>query len=243
MAHGMLEKELLAYISHHVASTDIFCFQETNSAIRDTLSDLLSDEFSGHHAVKQNDDTIYFVSTYIRHDIEQLSVETPLHEIPGAGIALSTTVHQEGRVVIVSNVHGAPYPGHKLDTPERLAQSHGLLQFTETHLGTHVFIGDFNLLPETESVQVFSKQGFDDLIQRFHVPTTRNSVAWDKYPDNKQLYADYAFVRSDTAIEYDFIVDDTIVSDHLPLRLILRLNEIDVQKAAVDTSIKIVRQV
>lgn len=241
IAHGMLKTELLAYITRHVATTDVFCFQETDATIREIISDTLSNEFILHHAVKQNDDATYYVSTYIRQELEILNVETPLNEIPGVGIALSITVDEQGRDVVISNVHGAPYPGHKLDTPERLAQSHGLLQFAETHVGTHVFIGDFNLLPETDSVQVFSKQGFDDLIQRFNIPTTRNAVAWDRFPDSKQLYADYAFVRSDTDATYDFFVDSDTVSDHLPLRLSLTFNEIDIEKAAVNTSVKIIR--
>lgn len=243
VAYGMLKTELLAYITQHIATTDVFCFQETNAATRDILNGALLNDFIAHYAEKQNDDTTYHVSTYIKKPIAILRVETPLNEIAGTGIALSTTLYRQGREVTVSNVHGAPYPGHKLDTPERLVQSHGLLQFAETHLGTHVFIGDFNLLPETESVQVFSKQGFDDLIQRFAIPTTRNAIAWDKYPHTKQLYADYAFVRSDTATTYDFTVDSDVVSDHLPLRLTMHVGEVDVEKTAVDTSVKLLRQV
>lgn len=241
VAHGMLKTELLTYISRHAPAIDVFCFQETDPAIRDPITEHLSDDFTPYHAVKQNDDTMYFVSTYIRKGLTVLEAQTPLETIKGAGSALSVTLLEEGRSITVSNVHGAPYPGHKLDTPERLAQSHGLLQFAETRPETHVFIGDFNLLPETESVQVFSKQGFDDLIKRFNIPTTRNAVAWDRFPDNKQLYADYAFVRSDSDIAYDFSVDEDIVSDHLPLRLQLKRPGVD--EAVMRASVKIVQQV
>ncbi len=237
----MLETELLAYITRHIATTDIFCLQETDATIREKLIPLLADDFDLYHAAKQNDDALYLVATYVRKGVTVRAVETPLNEIPGAGIALSVTVQTQDREVTVSNVHGAPYPGHKLDTPERLAQSHGLLQFSETRPGTHVFIGDFNLLPDTESVRLFSKQGFDDLIQRFTIPTTRNYVAWDRFPDSKQLYADYAFVRSDTSIASDFSVDEDVVSDHLPLRLSLQLGAADIEKTAISTSVKIVQ--
>jgi len=240
VAHGMLEAKLFAYISQHATTTDVFCFQETDPAIRDQITERLSDTFMSYHATKQNDDAEYFVSTYVRKELAVLETQTPLEAIAGAGNALSITLSEEGKSITISNVHGAPYPGHKLDTPERLAQSHGLLQFAETRPETHVFIGDFNLLPETESVQVFSKQGFDDLIKRFNIPTTRNAVAWDRFPDNKQLYADYAFVRGDGDITYDFSVDEDVVSDHLPLRLELGWH--GVEEAVMHASMKVTQQ-
>ncbi len=241
IAHGLLETELLAYVTRHAAATDIFCFQETDPAIRSVLTELLSDTFSSHHTTRQNKDTEYYSSTYVRNGIEIVRVETPLDEIPETGAALSVTVLEGEGEVTISNVHGLPYPGHKLDTPERIAQSHGLLQFAESQPATHVFIGDFNLLPETESVKVFSKYGFDNLIKSFSIPTTRNAIAWDKFPDNKQLYADYAFIRSDTTAAYDFTVDPDVVSDHLPLRLSLEFNNGSITAMAAESGRRLVR--
>ena len=53
----------------------------------------------------------------------------------------------------------------------------------------------------------------------FKSPTTRNEIAWQRYPENKQLYADYAFVQQSSGVGYDFAVESIDVSDHLPLVL------------------------
>ena len=120
------------------------------------------------------------------------------------------------------NVHGQPQPGHKLDTPERIAQSKGLLRYAAHDDIPTVFMGDFNLLPEAHSVKLFTSTGYRDLISDYAIATTRNQHAWQRYPDNQQLRADYAFTRLNNLFDYDFSVDDVPVSDHLPLALTLR---------------------
>src|SRR5690606_37624443 len=82
---------------------------------------------------------------------------------------------------------------------------------------SEVVVGDFNLLPDTESVGMFAKHGFSNLISEYDIPTTRTEVTWQKYPQHqRQYFADYAFVRGRDE-RYSFMVDDVIVSDHLPM--------------------------
>ena len=65
---------------------------------------------------------------------------------------------------------------------------------------------------------MFQKYGYLDLIKKFGIKTTRNEVAWENYPDNKQYFSDYVFVNPEAKIK-SFSVPDLEISDHLPLIL------------------------
>lgn len=133
----------------------------------------------------------------------------------GTGKALMVELVQNGTpVMTIINVHGVSQPGHKLDTEGRLRQSTQVMAAFEGKRG--VVCGDFNLLPEAESVKMFARAGYRDLIAEYAVPTTRNELAWARFPDNKQLFADYAFVSADVAVA-DFSVVDGEYSDHLAM--------------------------
>ena len=68
-------------------------------------------------------------------------------------------------------------PGHKLDTPVRLRQSKLILDFLKDKVGSKIIGGDFNLLPETRSVEMFEKAGYRNLIKEFGIKNTRNKFA------------------------------------------------------------------
>ena len=75
--------------------------------------------------------------------------------------------------------------------------------------------GDFNLFPDTKSLELIREAGFRDLIQEFSISTTRNRYAWEKYP-TKYLFSDYVFVSSSLTVQ-SFEVPTVEVSDHLPM--------------------------
>lgn len=81
-----------------------------------------------------------------------------------------------------------------------------------------VIIGDFNMLPQAGAIQLFSQHGYQDLIKNFSIKSTRNQITYDRFPDNIQYYADYAFVSPSIAVS-EFTVPTQIVSDHQPLEL------------------------
>jgi len=79
--------------------------------------------------------------------------------------------------------------------------------------------GDFNLMPDTESVGLFEKSGYKNLIKDFDIKTTRSSLNSGKYPEGDiQYFADYAFVSPEVKVK-DFKVPQVEISDHLPLIL------------------------
>lgn len=126
-------------------------------------------------------------------------------------------------MITICNVHGTSEPGDKLDTPERLAQTRRLLEFLG-HPERTVVVGDFNLLPDTQSIRAFTEAGFRNLISDFRITTTRGSLMKTLYPHygtgphGFQEFADYAFVSPDTEVR-SFFVPDEPISDHLPLIL------------------------
>jgi hypothetical protein len=122
--------------------------------------------------------------------------------------------------LLVGNYHGIARPGSKLDSDERLAQSHALRRAFATHAGPAVLIGDFNLLPETESIHLLERD-FRNLVIERAIPTTRSRINPYFGKPDEQRHADYAFVSPSLPV-VSLEVPDVEVSDHLPLLLEVR---------------------
>lgn len=231
--YGEMLSEISDYIESKKDSVSVFCFQEAGEEFRAAADQLLANDFTGYYSQKPSDDgSFYFMATYVRKGIVVDGIGDPLKETDGTGasLACSLQIAPDQRLLITS-VHGAPRPGDKLDTPERIRQSEKLIDFGQAYDGYSVLIGDFNLMPNTEAIDRLEAGGYRNLISEFDIPTTRNDMAWSKYPDNKQLYADYAFILGDDGLEYDFAVENIVVSDHLPLILDLELKPQELQLA------------
>jgi endonuclease/exonuclease/phosphatase family metal-dependent hydrolase len=125
-------------------------------------------------------------------------------------------VQSERGTVYVYNYHGIPKPGHKLDTPNRLQQSKKIRSVMEKESGPKILCGDFNLMPETESVKIL-EQGMNNLIKNYDITNTRNDISWKKHT-NIQHFADYTFVSPEVKVK-SFEVPYNLVSDHLPMIL------------------------
>jgi len=126
---------------------------------------------------------------------------------------------KEGKQMTLATVHGIPYPGNKLDDSNRLEQSRRIISFFEGEKGEKILGGDFNMLPNTESMCMFEKAGMNDLIKAYGVTNTRNELAYGTYPeDHRQYFADFMFVSSGIQV-IDFKVPYCLVSDHLPMIL------------------------
>ena len=82
--------------------------------------------------------------------------------------------------------------------------------------------GDFNLMPDTKSINLFENSGYRNLIKEFDIKETRNRFAWDTFKNDpdyvQQHFADYCFVSKDINVK-SFEVPDIEVSDYLPLVL------------------------
>jgi len=127
-------------------------------------------------------------------------------------IQYATIETPSGKRTII-NFHGLWNGRGKTDTEDRLLQSENIIKFLGTLNHPFILCGDFNLLPDTESLKKFEKFGLKNLIKDYGVASTRTSL-YKK--ENK--YADYAFTSPNIKVS-DFRVLPDEVSDHSPLLL------------------------
>lgn len=135
---------------------------------------------------------------------------------PGTGLALAAKLQVGSEHLGVVSVHGVPCTGDKLESEGRLRQTRQLLEWLKGQSIPPIVCGDFNLYPATKSVQKFAAAGYRDLVKEYQIATTRNRLAWEKWPNNMQLYADYTFVSPSVTVA-DFRVLAIEASDHLPM--------------------------
>jgi len=123
-------------------------------------------------------------------------------------------VRHEHTAYVIGNVHGLWHPDGKGDIPERLAQSHQIVTAMHAAPGEKkIIIGDFNLLPQTQSIRIIEAAGYRNLIAEYALTDTR-TVFYHKTP----RLADYAFVSPAITV-HDFRVDRSPISDHAALML------------------------
>ena len=133
------------------------------------------------------------------------------HAIAGAQLV---TVQCGATPIAVCHFHGAWIKGtHKKDTPERIEQSWRVKKMLDAFPGEKVLCGDFNLLPDGESIKILEK-GMRNLITDYHIRSTRSSF----YKTSGVQFADYVLVTTGIKVE-DFKVLPDEVSDHLALEL------------------------
>jgi len=113
----------------------------------------------------------------------------------------------------ILNFHGLWNGGGKGDSEDRLLQSDRIIQFMKTLSNPYVMSGDFNLLPDTQSIKKLEDFGLRNLIKEHNITSTRTSL----YP-KAEKFADYTLTSKKIIIE-DFKVLTDEVSDHSPLYL------------------------
>jgi endonuclease/exonuclease/phosphatase family metal-dependent hydrolase len=112
----------------------------------------------------------------------------------------------------VVNFHGLWNGQGKSDSEDRLEQSRKLYECVNSISGKKILCGDFNLLPDTESIKIAS-EGLRNLITEYDITSTRSSLY-----DKSIKFADYIFVSPDIEVESFRVYPDEI-SDHLALGL------------------------
>lgn len=113
--------------------------------------------------------------------------------------------------ITVMNFHGLWNGMGKTDSGDRLLQSSKIISFIKGFGGEIVLGGDFNLLPETESLKMIERSGLRNLIREKGITSTRTSF-YTK-PDK---FADYIFVSNALTVkEFNVLPDE--VSDHAAL--------------------------
>ena len=122
-------------------------------------------------------------------------------------------IKKDGKKLAIYNIHGLWNGKGKTDTEDRLLQSRNIAELIKKHNMDSVLCGDFNLLPDTESVRIIENSGMKNLIKEYNITSTRTSFY------NKPVkFADYIFTSTSIVIK-DFKVLPDEVSDHAPLFL------------------------
>ena len=113
----------------------------------------------------------------------------------------------------IVNVHGLWQKGtNKSDTPERLIQSKILQNFLHSKGDKKILCGDFNLKPDSKSIEIF-EQDMTNLVKKSGAVSTRSS-----HYTKLEKFADYVFVSQDIEVKHFEVLSDD-VSDHLPFLL------------------------
>ena len=137
--------------------------------------------------------------------------------------AVYAKINTPDKPIVICSLHGNSQPADKRDSPLRIEQSKRVLNFLSKHPDAEqIVMGDFNLFPDTESIRMFAKEGFRNLVTEYDIKTTRGSMMRKLFPEYEhgkygfQEFADYTFTSSGIHVE-DFSVPDEPISDHLPM--------------------------
>lgn len=117
----------------------------------------------------------------------------------------------------IVNIHGTAFPGNKLDTQLRIEHSNKIKGFLDSKSGAKIITGDFNLLPQTQSIKIL-EDNLRNLIKEFNIQRTRSKLSPFYGRTDFQKFADYTFVSGDVNVE-KFEVSKIDISDHLPMIL------------------------
>ncbi len=229
---GRIREPLFDFIKKY-QEVDIFCFQEIYNGAQDKMSgdkyeaslNLYSElkELLPNHKsfFRPTIGNVYGIGIFVKNNIEVLEEgEICINYAPnysGSGGDHSRNmqwmkIKSDNKVFMILNVHGLWNGKGKTDTPERIAQSEVIRKFTDTVSVPMVLCGDFNLRPDTKSLEILEK-GMVDLIKNYNIQSTRTS-----YYNKDEKFADYIFVSLDITVK-DFQVLPDQASDHAPLFL------------------------
>jgi len=211
---GTVKSKIDNFIREKSLEIDFFCFQEAAKSKKWLFKDLLADYRLVTDDKYISNSNKFFQATYINKAFEVKQVTTLLKKELDTGLVLCTSFQFGNKILTVCNVHGIATPGNKMDTAGRLKQSEEIIDFLKKIDGPKIVGGDFNLEFDTQSVKMFEKNGYRNLIKEYKIKTTRNRLSWERFP-KKQYFADYVFVSSDVKV-LNFSVPNIEISDHLP---------------------------
>jgi endonuclease/exonuclease/phosphatase family metal-dependent hydrolase len=215
---------------------DIFCFQEVYHHVEDKESDFVSEvaaelfkdlenwlpNHSGFFRPHAGD--FWGLAMFIKKSLPVLE-EGELFVYKYKGWSSSENKHffpkniqyiktkVNNKEITIVNFHGHWTGKGKSDTEDRLLQSENIISFLKSIEKPYVLCGDFNLLPDTESVKKFEDFGLRNLIKEYNITSTRTS-----YYKKPIRYADYVFASEDINIKRCEVLPEEI-SDHSTILL------------------------
>ena len=228
---GRILTPLLEFIKAH-RDTDIFCFQEVYSQatlkgvenaenpkcpnIQERLLEFLPKHRAYFRPVVNG---TYGISTFVHEDIKvpaegEYPIYTNLNysgQGPSHSRILQWLEFSTGRRdLTLINVHGLWNGQGKSDSSDRIMQSNRIRSFIDKLSTPVVLCGDFNIMPDTKSIEILA-EGMQDFIKRDNIASTRSS-----FYKKSERHADYIFASQDIEVT-KFTVFKGEVSDHLPL--------------------------
>ena len=125
--------------------------------------------------------------------------------------------YARNRSVSITHMHGLRDLRGKMDTPERSAQARRFLSLSHqvtTPGDLRLLCGDFNVEPDSETLQLLATDGFTELVTSGGHSGTRTS-----HYAKPGRYADYMLIDQPGAVLSFDVVRHPEVSDHCPLIL------------------------
>ncbi|MEA2056768.1 MAG: endonuclease/exonuclease/phosphatase family protein [Patescibacteria group bacterium] len=119
-----------------------------------------------------------------------------------------------GKRLQLLNIHGI-WTADKLGDSRTVKECKYVVKAAKRKKIPTIITGDFNLLPETDSMQAINEE-FRNLIEEYEIKATRPDFK-DEIDEGKNV-VDYVFVSEEIQVK-DFQVIDSGVSDHLPMLL------------------------
>lgn len=229
---GHLRNPLLNFIDKY-QNVDIFCLQEVycnaHQAVTEEDRELSLNIFSDLQQLLPNHfpifkpavENIYGIAMLLKSNIDILGEgDINIHQkqhYPGIGLNHPRDLQWveceiNKKTYFILNVHGLWNGQGKKDTPERINQSQRIRHFMDTINTPKILCGDFNLRPDTESMNMI-EQGMNNLIKINNISSTRT-----RYYKKEEKFADYILTSPDIVVN-EFAVLSDEVSDHAPLYL------------------------
>ena len=229
---GKLYQPLIYFLEQYSGLTDIFCFQEVfkdadstrnKSLVFAEIKKILP-EFEGYFEdyVAPGDYNKEGLAVFIRKKIkvkdrgeifvynpDTISLNNNNSGSLWRNLQFIKFIHN-GNNYTLANFHGLFDGPNKGDNLGRMEQSRRVKEFLDNTEGARILCGDFNLLPNSESLKIL-EIGMINLIRKYNIISTRSS-----YFDYPNKFADYMLVSPDLVVN-KFEVMDHSVSDHLPL--------------------------
>ncbi|MBQ8043778.1 MAG: endonuclease/exonuclease/phosphatase family protein [Clostridia bacterium] len=131
----------------------------------------------------------------------------------------NTIIEIDGKEIQIINVHGI-WNKDKIGDERTIKQSEFILNNIRKDIPV-IVVGDFNLLPNTESIKALNNE-LVNLIEKYNIKSTRPN--FNDGLDTGNIVCDYIFVNDKVKVN-DFTVINTNISDHLPLILDFEIKE------------------
>ncbi len=112
------------------------------------------------------------------------------------------------------NVHGR-WSQNKMGNAKTESYSKRMIEMAEEVPYPTIICGDFNLFPDTKSIQILNEE-FENLVEKYNINSTRPES--NELSHKERNVVDYIFISEGISVK-DFKVVREEASDHFPLVL------------------------